>query len=108
MSIFALSSEKKASAPEGVYLLLPRDLDCLGRLRRGPLFKPEEDFFASLFEQDPFAVEYAARCSKAVFKAGRSQLEGDVYDLVTLTPDGETAGAADAFNLLSSLLDKIR
>ena len=108
VSIFALTSEKKAAAPEGVYLLRPRDLDCLGRIRRGPVFKVEEDFFVSLFEQDPFAVEYAARCSRAAFKAGRSQLDGDVYDLVTLTPDGESACAADAFALLSSLLDKIR
>ncbi len=111
VSVFAVSADRRASAPEGVYLVLPRHLNCLGRVRRSGKVPPvyaEADMFVSLFEQDPFAVEYAARCSTARFKAGRSQLDGDVYDLVIQTPDGETAGAADAFGMLASLLEKIR
>lgn len=108
----AESGGKVHSDPaDGAILLRPKDLNWTGRVRsskKTPKTDRGEDLFISLFEEDPYAVEYAARCSRARFKAGRRQLSPEVYDFVIMTPDGEVRSPAEAFAEMLRMMNKIK
>ena len=111
LSIFVISPERKASPVSGAVLLTPSHMNILGRVsssHKVPRTSVGEDLFISLFEEDPFAVEYAARCSSAAFKAGRNQLEGSIYDLVVMTPDGERGSCAEAFSEMVRMMQLVK
>lgn len=86
------------------------DLKWYGRPKRGkhhPKLDMGEDMFISLFAEDSFAVEYAARCSNARFKVGRRQLERDTYDLVVTEPEGRHFSQIQAFDALMGFVSQI-
>lgn len=89
------------------------DLNFAGFMRRGarmPGAVPRnEELFITLAD-DPacFASEFEARCSPARFKIGRSQLEGDVFDIVVSSPDGIATSQLEAFSAIREYLSKIR
>lgn len=84
----------KQFAGKSLRLLCPskQDVDILGTLKkkyRGDAWSDE--LFITLIEPSAnFLSEYEARCSKAVFKVGRSRIAGDVFDLVLSDPEGES------------------
>jgi len=87
------------------------DINWFGKIKTGkkhPLIDVDEDLFISLFQEDSFAVEYAARCSKARFKIGRKQLDGDIYDLVINEPEDRQFNQLQAFESIMNFLLKIK
>lgn len=86
------------------------DLKWYGRPKKGkrhPKLDMEEDMFISLFSEDSFPVEYAARCSNARFKIGRHQLDRDTYDLVVTEPEGRHFSQIQAFDALMGFVSQI-
>lgn len=111
LRIYALAPSKDTPPVDGALNLRPASLDLLGRVRRSkkvPAVDGEEDLFISLFDGDPFAVEYAAVSSGASFKVGRVQLPGDVYDLVVNAPEGENCTQEAAFAEIVKLMGIIK
>ncbi|MBR1869164.1 MAG: hypothetical protein IJ799_03760 [Bacteroidales bacterium] len=110
LSVYALALSKEAAAVEGAVNLTPSDLNFFGRVRRSkkvPAVDGNVDLLISLFDGDPFAVEFEAVSVGAAFKAGRVQLPGDVYDLVVNAPEGEKCTQEEAFREMVSLMEKI-
>lgn len=68
----------------------------------------DEDLFISLLKKDPFAVEYAARSSRASFKIGRSQLRGNVYDVVFTNPEGSEFTQSEVLDAVLDFLSKVK
>ena len=86
------------------------DINWFGKIktrRRRPGIDAGEDLFISLFAENNFPVEYAARCSKARFKAGRFQIPGYTYDLVIRDPQGSHLSQNQAFDAIMDFIGKI-
>ena len=101
---------RKKGIPFTIYLPGPLNTDFLGRVTYyGGPSQPigEEDLFISLFAEDCFASEFAARSSRAMFKVGRSQLKGEVYDLVITSPGEGEYETAEVFSNIADILEKI-
>ena len=88
-----------------------KDLDWIGRPSRYKLNVLEEqapDLFISLVKNPDFAIEYMARTSKARFKIGRTQMSGNLFDLVISDPAGKEISQMDSFTVIKSYLTKIQ
>jgi hypothetical protein len=88
-----------------------KDLDWIGRPSKYKLNVLEEqapDLFISLVKDPDFAIEYMARTSKARFKIGRRQMEGNLFDFVICDPDGKNISQLDSFTAIKSYLTKIQ
>lgn len=88
-----------------------KDLDWIGRPSRYKLNVLEEqapDLFISLVKNPEFSIEYMARTSKARFKIGRSQLGGNIFDLVISDPAGKNVSQMECFSVIKSYLTKIQ
>ena len=88
-----------------------KDLDWLGRPSRYKLNVLEEqapDLFISLVKNPDFAIEYMARTSKARFKIGRKQMDGNLFDLVISDPAGKNISQLESFTAIKSYLTKIQ
>ncbi|MBR4524682.1 MAG: hypothetical protein IKP15_03935 [Bacteroidales bacterium] len=97
-----------------VLILCPakRDVNWRGFLKkrvRGSHESRQDDLFISLAASpENFAAEYEARCSTAIFKVGRCQLPGDVFDLVVAVPENGESSQLAAFSAIKDYLNKIR
>lgn len=79
------------------------------RKRRNlPVARGDEDLFISLLKPDQFPVEFAARASRAVFKIGRTQLGGGIYDVVFTDPEGTQSSQSDALAAVLDFLSKVK
>lgn len=88
-----------------------KDLDWIGRPNKYKMNILEEqnpDLFISLIKEPDFAIEYMARTSKARFKIGRQQLEGNLFDIVISDPAGKEVSQLDCFTAIKSYLNKIQ
>ena len=88
----------------------PKDVNWFGRLKktaRSGDFLPEE-LFISLVPGPDFTSEYEARCSRAVFKVGRTQLSGEVFDMVVMDASGEGSSQSEAFRTIADILKKVQ
>lgn len=88
-----------------------KDLDWIGRPSRYKMNVLEEqapDLFISLVKNPDFAIEYMVRTSKARFKIGRTQIDGDIFDLVISDPTGKEVSQKDCFSVIKSYLTKIQ
>lgn len=95
----------------GTVLLSRKNINWTGRIRKGVALKlglGSEDLFISLFPDNPFAVEFAARSSKAVFKVGRKQCRNNIYDFVMQDGNDRLLSQADAFRQIVNILEKIK
>ncbi|MCQ2133556.1 MAG: hypothetical protein MJY88_01180 [Bacteroidales bacterium] len=55
------------------------------------------DMFISLIKGTDFPIEYMAKYCRASFKVGRTQLPGNVYDLVVSDPKSKDYSEAEVF-----------
>lgn len=97
------------TAKDGAIMLDKKCLGLSGAVRKGkkvPVVDGEEQLFINLAAVQHFAIEHAARCSKALFKIGREQLDGLVYDLVITGSEGKTQEAV--FKAITGILEKIQ
>ena len=88
-----------------------KDLDWLGRpskYKLGVLEEQNPDLFISLIKEPDFAIEYMTKTSKARFKIGRKQMDGNLFDLVISDPAGKDISQLESFNAIKSYLGKIR
>lgn len=88
--------------------ILRRDLGWYGKPRKEKvdlMLKGEPDMFISLIAQPSYALEYMASCSRARFKAGRS--DAPVFDLVLRDTPEKPLSEFEAFQEIVKLLDKI-
>ena len=82
------------------------EIDNLGCLRRQDGSRP--DMFLSVAPASNFTSEYAARCSTASFKVGRTRLEGDIFNIVFEDPKKNKETDQDkAMEYMLGVLDKI-
>ena len=99
----------------GVKILCPSKDDCniiggLKKSRRGePLAAGDAEIFISLLDrEDNFLSDNEAVHSRAVFKVGRREIPGKVYDMIILPPDGEKASQSAVFSAFKEYIIKIR
>ena len=88
-----------------------KDLDWLGRPNKyklGVLEEQNPDLFISLIKDPEFAIEYMTKTSKAKFKIGRKQMDGNLFDLVISDPAGKTISQLESFNALKTYLGQIQ
>ena len=88
-----------------------KDLDWLGRPNKyklGVLDEQNPDLFISLIKNPEFAIEYMARTSKAKFKIGRKQMDGNLFDLIITDPAGKEISQMESFNAIKTYLEKIK
>lgn len=84
------------------------DLHWTGRQKSGERYRPipqDGELFISLLFPDPYVVEYAAKCSRALFKVGRAQLDGGAYSLVVTCDELDQN---EAFDAICEMLQKVR
>lgn len=113
VTVFALSlgAQLLSEGMQKATFIHKDNINWFGRIKRGkrhPATDMQEDLFVSLFESDKYPVEYAARCSKARFKAGRSQLSGDTYDLVIVESEGRHLSQNQAFDAIMKFISMIQ
>lgn len=76
--------------------------------RHGFILPPREvDLFLSLLPARNWHADLDARLSKAVFKAGRRQLPGELFDLVVSSPEGSSYGQVAIFRRIIELMQQI-
>ena len=88
-----------------------KDLDWLGRPNKyklGVLEEQNPDLFISLIKDPEFAIEYMTKTSKAKFKIGRKQMDGNLFDLVISDPAGKDISQMECFNAIKVYLGKIQ
>ena len=88
-----------------------KDLDWLGRPNKyklGVLEEQNPDLFISLIKDPEFAIEYMTKTSKAKFKIGRKQMDGNLFDLVISDPAGKNISQLESFNAIKTYLAKIQ
>ena len=88
-----------------------KDLDWLGRPNKyklGVLADQDPDVFISLIKDPDFAIEYMTKTSKARFKIGRKQMDGNLFDLVISDPVGKNISQLESWNAIKGYLNKIR
>ena len=91
--------------------VLRKDLNWFGRPSKEKvnlMLNGEPDLFLSLLPENSFPLEYMANSSRARFKAGRKQLNGNIFDLVIVEPEDHCLSEAEAFAQIVSILEKIR
>lgn len=91
-----------------LYEMAPGNLNFYGRIKKKAPQVPDADAFISLVSGENFTEEYEARRSKARFKVGCRQLEGDVYDLVVAMPVWREADPGESVRKIEELLGKIK
>lgn len=62
----------------------------------------------SLVSGDNWHLEYVIRRSRAVFKIGRTQLPGDVLDLVVSDPEGTHFPQAEVFGRMMEIVEGLK
>jgi len=62
----------------------------------------------SLVPGDNWQLEYVVRRSRAVFKIGRTQLEGEPFDLVVSDPEGTNYPQTEVFGRMMELLEGLK
>ncbi|MBQ1913469.1 MAG: hypothetical protein II171_07920 [Bacteroidales bacterium] len=90
--------------------ILKKDLNWYGRPSREKInlmLEGEPDMFLSLLPETNFALEFMAHSSRARFKVGRAQLEGDVFDLVVRDPADKKLSELESFHGIEKILEKI-
>ena len=88
-----------------------KDLDWLGRPNKyklGVLDEQNPDLFISLIKEPDFAIEYMTKTSKARFKIGRKQMDGNLFDLVINDPAGKVISQLESWGAIKNYLGKIR
>ena len=65
------------------------------------------ELFLSLLPAGGWHLELNARRSRAVFKAGRFQLKGNVFDLVVSSPDGVPFSQKEIFSRMIRIMEQI-
>jgi len=88
-----------------------KDLDWLGRPNKyklGVLDEQNPDLFISLIKEPDFAIEYMTKTSKARFKIGRKQMDGNLFDLVINDPAGKDISQLESWSAIKNYLGKIR
>ena len=88
-----------------------KDLDWLGRPNKyklGVLDEQNPDLFISLIKEPDFAIEYMTKTSKARFKIGRKQMDGNLFDLVINDPAGKEISQLESWGAIKNYLGKIR
>ncbi len=106
-----IGSEDRADHQHPDHHHQKKDLDWIGRPSRYKLNVLEEqapDLFISLIKNPDFAIEYMARTSKARFKIGRAQMDGNLFDLVISDPAGKEVSQLDCFTAIKGYLTKIQ
>ncbi|MBR1706344.1 MAG: hypothetical protein IJ721_06100 [Bacteroidales bacterium] len=91
--------------------ILKKDLNWYGRPSREKIdlmLSGEPDMFLSLLPVADFPIEFMAKCSKARFKVGRTQLSGDTFDLVVKDPADRPLSEAEVFKEMVRFLGKIQ
>ena len=91
--------------------ILRKDLNWFGKPSREKvtlMLDGEPDLFISLLPTNDFPIEFMAKCSRAHFKVGRTQLPDDTFDLVVKDPEGRKLNEADYCKAMIKFLDKIR
>lgn len=85
-----------------------KDIHWTGRLKRDKKVRQlpmDTDLFVSLLMPDPYVCEYAAICSNAKFKIGRTALESKTYDFTLICDDLDQNQALDA---ICEVLEKVQ
>ena len=113
VTIFGISlgAQLISEGRQKAIFLHKRDINWYGKIRRGkshPSLDRGEDLFISLYPEDSFPVEYAARCSKARFKTGRKQLKGNTYDLILTYPEDTHLTQNQAFEGIMDFIQNIK
>ena len=88
-----------------------KDLDWLGRpskYKLGVLEEQDPDLFISLIKEPDFAIEYMTKTSKARFKIGRKQMDGNLFDLVINDPVGKDISQLESWGAINNYLGKIK
>lgn len=88
-----------------------KDLDWLGRpskYKLGVLEEQDPDLFISLIKEPDFAIEYMTKTSKARFKIGRKQMDGNLFDLVINDPVGKDISQLESWGAIKNYLGKIK
>ena len=62
----------------------------------------------SLVPGDNWHLEYVIRRSRAVFKIGRTQLPGDILDLVVSDPEGTHFPQAEVFGRMMEIVEGLK
>lgn len=91
--------------------VLRKDLNWYGRPSKEKvelMLSGEPDMFISLLRKNDFPIQFMAAASRAHFKVGRSQLDGNIFDVVVSDPEGRTISEAEIFAEMLKLLDKIQ
>lgn len=95
----------------GVTMLTRKDINWTGRIRKAVALRlglGAEDLFLSLFPDNPFAVEFAARSSKAVFKVGRRQCRDKIFDFVMEDGAESPLSQTESFRQIVNILEKVK
>ena len=88
-----------------------KDLDWIGRpskYKQGVLEEQNPDVFISLIKDPEFAIEYMTKTSKARFKIGRKQMDGNLFDLVISDPAGKNISQLESWEAIKNYLGKIQ
>lgn len=88
-----------------------KDLDWIGRpskYKLGVMEKEDPDLFISLIKDPEFAIEYLTKTTKARFKIGRKQMDGNLFDLVISDPAGKNISQLESWGVIKNYLGKIR
>lgn len=88
-----------------------KDLDWIGRpskYKLGVLEEQNPDVFISLIKEPDFAIEYMTKTSRARFKIGRKQMDGNLFDLVISDPAGKNISQLESWVAIRNYLGKIK
>ena len=91
--------------------VLRKDLNWYGKPSQEKtriMLEGEPDLFISLLPMNSYPLEYMARSSRARFKVGRRQLEGNVFDLVVMDPSDKSLSQKEAFGEIVKLLETVK
>ncbi len=87
-----------------------KDVNWFGKPSKYKLDVMEElnpDLFICLIRDPEFPIEYLVRTSKARFKVGRKQINGNLFDLVINDPKDKPITELESFKAMKSYLEKI-
>lgn len=94
-------------SPDTVFIH-KNDIHWTGRQKRGrkvTAIPGDTDLLVSLLYPDPYVCEYAALCSNAKFKVGRTKLKSNAYDFTLICDDLDQNQALDA---VCEVLEKVQ
>ena len=90
--------------------ILRRDLNWIGRPNKEKIdlmMASNPDLFISMIKGKCFPLEFMAACSNARFKIGRSQIEGNIFDLIISDPKDKDMSQNEVFLEVRKYLSKI-